>query len=363
MSGDSHQRAMDRARNKKIAEQVADTVLERLGGADPRQKQPKSISKKWLDFIEHPAVLGALFALGGLVGTLLYTPFFMLCAVCILLGFHRSGLIEGKTRQSQVAAYFGLALFLGISGYLLYGQLDKALNKLQARFAEKVVARIVAIPKQQENTSQPVPPKRPTVTAAQVEEIRQLDLFLVRHDDQELEKQFGFDAMMSRNIQMVRDRTIAFRKTGDKYNFNIIPYQFDGGQMLMSANDLNVRRTGPGGVATDALPADRVFVIMLPKEFIDGRAKLSEFERSPELPDSIISTVRDFNAAVYQNAEILRTVLDAALQEDPNNFLLHDEVGSFYWLRIDALYREERIHLDSKADAVRNAIRKFLGVP
>lgn len=35
-------------------------------------------SKNFLDFFEHPLPLTALFALGGLVGTLIYTPFYVL---------------------------------------------------------------------------------------------------------------------------------------------------------------------------------------------------------------------------------------------------------------------------------------------
>jgi hypothetical protein len=110
--------------------------------------------------------------------------------------------------------------------------------------------------------------KRPTgmPTAAQAEEINKLDQFLAQHDELQLQKQFEFDAMIERNILLVKDRIIAFRKTGDKYAFNITPYQFDGGQISLETKELPARRQGPGSVGVGPLPADRVFLIMLPKE-------------------------------------------------------------------------------------------------
>jgi hypothetical protein len=101
---------------------------------------------------------------------------------------------------------------------------------------------------------------------------------------------------------------------------------------------------------------------MLPKEYADGRAELSRYAKSAEFPSSITSAVKEFDTAVEQNAQTIRSVLDIALQESPDNFLLHDYPSSFYWRRIDALYREKRVPLSPKADAVRSAIRKFLGV-
>jgi hypothetical protein len=58
--------------------------------------QHKKLRAKLFDFIEHPFVLGALFVLSGIVGALIYTQVFILCAVCILLGFHRAEIVSGQ---------------------------------------------------------------------------------------------------------------------------------------------------------------------------------------------------------------------------------------------------------------------------
>lgn len=97
-------------------------------------------SKGLLDFIEHPLTLTALFALGGLVGTLIYTPFYVLCATCLLLGLHRSGYVSARPMRMQVGIYVAAAVVLGVGGYFLYGLLDAAVLRIQDDFARKVAA-------------------------------------------------------------------------------------------------------------------------------------------------------------------------------------------------------------------------------
>src|SRR6266481_2497198 len=98
----------------------------------------KSLWTNIFAFIEHPFTLGALFLLGGIVGTILFTPAFVICAVCILLGFHRSGVVSGRSTKVQVVSYVVLAVVLAVGGYFLYQRLDSALQRMQAEFARKI---------------------------------------------------------------------------------------------------------------------------------------------------------------------------------------------------------------------------------
>jgi hypothetical protein len=100
----------------------------------PAAEKPKGI----LDFIEHPLTLTALFALGGLVGTLIYTPFYVLCAICLLLGLHRSGYASARAVRAQVRIYVIAVIVLCVGGYFLYGLLDAAVQRIQDEFAKKV---------------------------------------------------------------------------------------------------------------------------------------------------------------------------------------------------------------------------------
>lgn len=102
-------------------------------------KEPKTrVWARLFGFIEHPFTLGALFLLGGIVGAILFTPAFIVCAICILLGLHRSGAVSEQSGRVQITSYIALAMALAAGGYFLYVGLDSALQRMQTEFARKV---------------------------------------------------------------------------------------------------------------------------------------------------------------------------------------------------------------------------------
>lgn len=153
--GNSHQRAVERAAKGHMADQIPEAVMARLNQTDkPSAKsENKKLHARLFDFIEHPLVLSALFALAGIVGAFIYTPIFILCAVCILLGFHRAGVVSEQPLKLQVPVYLALALLLSIGGYFTYGALDTAAERYQAAFAQKVAAFL-----------NPTPERKPPMT-------------------------------------------------------------------------------------------------------------------------------------------------------------------------------------------------------
>lgn len=100
----------------------------------------KNSWKKLFDFIENPFTLGALFLLGGIVGAILFTPAFVTCAFCILLGFHRAGVVADQSRKRQVIAFSALIVVMSVGGYVLYELLDSKVQNLQTEFAKKVAS-------------------------------------------------------------------------------------------------------------------------------------------------------------------------------------------------------------------------------
>ena len=113
---------------------------------------------KLLDIIEQPLLLTALFTLGGLVGALLFTPAFILCAICILLGIHRSKIFENQHWKIQLLIYSGVAVILGVGGYFLNRALDAKLDEIQTAFASKVASLV--------NKKPAAPPSNTVVDAA-----------------------------------------------------------------------------------------------------------------------------------------------------------------------------------------------------
>lgn len=130
---------------------------------------PKTFWAKLLDFIEHPLAVGALFAVGGLVGTLLSTPFLTLCAVSVVLAFHRVKVVAGQPLFIQVASYLLLISILSWGGYLLYDGLSLKLDAVQTEFAKKVASLVKDSFKELHTTSDAVT-AQPGVGAAQKSE-------------------------------------------------------------------------------------------------------------------------------------------------------------------------------------------------
>jgi hypothetical protein len=95
----------------------------------------KTLPQRLLDFIEHPAVLGAVFVLGGIVGALIFTPAFVLCALSIVGGFHRTKVVSGKSPIVQFGSYGLLIVLLSVIGYFLYGAVNKAVEGIQFKIA------------------------------------------------------------------------------------------------------------------------------------------------------------------------------------------------------------------------------------
>ena len=119
--GNSHDRSKRSAQDDRVATEVFRRITEVVRNQEP--------PNRFFVFIEHPAVLGVVFLLGSIVGTLLFTPAFILCGLCLLLGIHRAGVVKGLSRAKQVLAYIAICIVMTMGGYFLYNALDRALGE------------------------------------------------------------------------------------------------------------------------------------------------------------------------------------------------------------------------------------------
>jgi hypothetical protein len=91
------------------------------------------ISKKWnsfLDFCERPFVLLIAGIVGGIVGTFFYRWVLAICCLCVLLAFHKHGVVRGKPIwRIQVPSYLALLAASALFSYWLADRLDHATKK------------------------------------------------------------------------------------------------------------------------------------------------------------------------------------------------------------------------------------------
>ncbi len=138
--GNSHQRNVQQTKRQKEAEQLAQMVVERLPApAVPPRPESRTGWQKVLDVVEQPFVLTAIAVLAALVDLISHAPVLLLCGVLVLLGFHRSKVLAGKTWRVQVPSY--VALFLCVST-ILYG-VHMLLKRTTSEFFDDIVAKVV----------------------------------------------------------------------------------------------------------------------------------------------------------------------------------------------------------------------------
>src|SRR6266446_372229 len=230
---------------------------------------------------------------------------------------------ESNVRYLSSFALFGI---IGLSWIVLYDWVDKKL----------------------ENMLSPV----------QVEAVKEVSRFIDR-DENGLRELFDFPSMIATNFDLVRLKIISFRKIGNT-SFDLTPYLKNGGTVMLDTEIAggNLRHQGGGGIYNP--DPNQVALIILPPKYSESKKVLLRYENSSELPSTVISAVKDFDAAVHENAKTLVRVLNDALKQSPDNYLHANDAGSPYFFAVNHMYLKRFIELRPKADKVRDAIRKSL---
>jgi hypothetical protein len=163
--------------------------------------------------------------------------------------------------------------------------------------------------------------------------------------------------MLSTNLRMVEDRIRYFRTGGTAWD--IEPYRGDG-QLLFDwsvAGD-HARRYA-GGIKYSPTKRE-VAIIVLPKKYISSKAVLLKYLTSGMLPGTIVKPLKDMDATVGENANIMLRVMNAALQKDEDYYLRRGDSTSCYWQAVDGMYRKQFIPLEPKAAEITESIRLIL---
>ncbi len=204
---------------------------------------------------------------------------------------------------------------------------------------------------------------RAPISASQMAVIKEVEQFLVGRDEYSLRETFGFPLMMDKNIRM-NVLAISHYKKGTSFTREMMQENSIGSQMIEDSElaEGRIQRHG-GGFLQTPMDGTNIYALMLPDQYTDGKKKLLNFESSPELPSVITKEIKGFDECVYKNADGLLHVLNSALKKDPSYFLRYDDVSSAeYFHQIDAMWLDHFIQLEPKANKIRDAIRKYLGV-
>ena len=106
----------------------------------------KSVPHRFLEFIEHPLFTLPVGTVGGIVGILWYSPVLAVCGACVLLAFHRAGVVAGEAFwKIQVPAYFILCSIVVSGLYGLRVLIERKLTEENISLSQLVASAVVKI--------------------------------------------------------------------------------------------------------------------------------------------------------------------------------------------------------------------------
>lgn len=114
--GNSRDRRNFRRAVRRVTENQAQVLT---SPPTAHQPMPKNAWERLFDFAEQPLVLGAFGVLGGIVGALVYWPVFIVCGICVLLGFHRARVVDGRSWAVQIPSYALIFTIVVVAGWYI----------------------------------------------------------------------------------------------------------------------------------------------------------------------------------------------------------------------------------------------------
>jgi hypothetical protein len=207
------------------------------------QALPKSLGKQIIGWIEQPLFLLGVGLMAGFVG-LYYPPILTVCGLCIVLAFHRQGVVSGQKWHIQLTAYSVVsALALG----MVYGTKHIIIaNSPHLPTIEEIIAGVQrAVGKQPNNvfpppTTPPIvqpPPEQPFISVGQTS---------AEHDPDKLKTTMHLPFVNSSGVPT--DFTVAFSATVDGVPSNLTTSNMPRSPVVIPPNGtmiLNIYMTAP----------------------------------------------------------------------------------------------------------------------
>jgi hypothetical protein len=191
-----------------------------------------------------------------------------------------------------------------------------------------------------------VPPPLPN---SEIEQMEQLDAIFAGRDENELRIFFGFPELVVTNIELYKQKRL-------HPDAQLFPDYLNGRALQLD------RQWAPKDFNGDTVKVDgnTVTFILLPVIYVTNKKQLLRFENSSLLPVETTYAVKEFDRALETNVIRFQAVLNIAMREDPNYFILHDKAGSKFAFVIANRYWSQFEQLRPLADKIRDSTRAAL---
>lgn len=218
----------------------------------------------------------------------------------------------------------------------------------QEKLAEQIAEKIARLEKQ------PSP-----VLKAQLEQFTEIANFITRKDEIELRQTFDLQRILQFSILNAKSEFAPSLMTESQYqdlaNFRL------GGHTLLGKKYVN-QTLSPNYVDTITPQPGKIGIIMLSKEYVDSRKKLTILILSSELPSDVVLALKFFDKAIDDNTNLMLDSLNESLAANPNNIIYNDVCPSDFCGSAANSFWMKSILLRPKADQIVEAIRHSLQI-
>ena len=200
--------------------------------------------------------------------------------------------------------------------------------------------------------------KSPAQSKEGMEQIAELDRIFASRDELGLREFYGFPQMVNINIAMNTQRRLNYARTGSP-NTDLTPF-IQGREMELDVqySPDNLKRTEAGIVFIPDI--NTVSLLILPTPYSVNKKALLRYENSFVLPGSVVDRVKEFDRTLQDNTDALLRVMNIAMRENPDYFMLHDNPDTRFFRAIEGRYYDQFKPLRPEADKIRDAIRSSM---
>ena len=165
-------------------------------------------------------------------------------------------------------------------------------------------------------------------------DLKEIDGFLSRKDENELREEFDIPHMLELNIRFVR-RDLMHRNI-PKEESEKIDEAFKGGQGILGVKYANLRVIN-NAVNVEWIPG-KVGVINTTPKYIEAKKRLSYLIESVNLPTAIIQELKELDTATSNDMEAMIDSLNESIAKDRNNIVMNFDYGSPFYGSASGLY-------------------------
>ena len=194
--------------------------------------------------------------------------------------------------------------------------------------------------------------------AAQLEQMREIDIFIGTKDENELRQTFDLQNMIKYNTLMAKGQLFP-GSLSPKEGKEIDDF-FAGGQAQIDVR--YAKLTNVNNAARYERIPGKFGLINLSKKYAESLRRLNEFVASAMIPDDAKKALSDFRDTLVADTSLIFDVINDCFQTNPNQVFQNDTYGAPFYGSVVGAYAVRFLPLRTKADAVSSAIRKHLGV-